>query len=320
MRRILVFIPRLTSEHRAQIESAAHNHGYDVLFCDDRDQAEAAAPQAEIIFSHSRTLPGRAPHLKWLCIPNAGADPYLSDDMYADPAAMLSNSSGAYGVTIAEHIIMVTLTMMRRQAEYDNAVRDRQWIGGLSIRSIQGCSVTMLGAGDIGRETAMRMKAFHPKRLVAVNRSGRSAGEMFDETLSISALDEILPHTDLLVMSLPGTPHTQCVMDERRLMLLPEDAFLVNVGRGSAIDESALIRVMQSGRLSGAALDVFTQEPLPADDPLWGCPRLLITPHIAGNMTLKYTVDRIVELFLEDLENYCASRPLKRHVDRNKGY
>ena len=109
-------------------------------------------------------------------------------------------------------------------------------------------------------------------------------------------------------------------MDGRRLALLPRDAYLVNVGRGSAIDEAALIDLMRGGHLSGAALDVFAHEPLSPQDPLWDCPRLMITPHVAGNMTLGYTVDRIVEMFLEDFDRFCAGQPLRHLVDRKKGY
>ena len=101
---------------------------------------------------------------------------------------------------------------------------------------------------------------------------------------------------------------------------MPKDAFLINVGRGSAVDEAALLALMQGDHLAGAALDVFEREPLPKGSPVWDCPRLLITTHVAGNMTLEYTVDRIVEMFIEDLGNFYAGRPLGHSVDREKGY
>ena len=130
----------------------------------------------------------------------------------------------------------------------------------------------------------------------------------------------ILHRTDVLVLALPGTARTAGLMDARRLALLPRDAFLINVGRGSAVDQAALVRLMKGGHLSGAALDVFTEEPIPKEDPVWDCPRLLVTPHVAGNMTLGYTLDRIVELFLENFDRYCDGRPLMRVVGREKGY
>lgn len=320
MKKILVYTPRLTEANRRDIERAAENHGYSAVFCDGIDAARTKAADAEIILSADPSLPGAAPGLKWMCCAFAGVEPFLAPGAFANPKALLTNASGAYGVTIAEHVVMVALELMRRQMDYNRVVAAREWVRDLPIRSIRGSRVTLLGAGDIGREVALRLRAFGPKRVVAVNRSGRDAGDMFDETLPVSALDDVLPETDLLVMSLPGTPETVGIMDGRRLALLPKDAFLINVGRGSAIDEAALLSLMHSGHLTGAALDVFGVEPLPADSPMWDCPRLLITTHVAGNMTLGYTVDRIVEMFIEDFGNYCAGRPLAHLVDREKGY
>ena len=320
MKKILIFTPRLTDANRRDISKAAEAHGYSVVFCEAADAALRETANAEIILSADPALPKAAPELKWMCCAFAGVEPFLLHGAFANPEAQLTNASGAYGVTIAEHIVMVALELMRRQMDYNRIVAARQWVRDLPIRSIRGSRVTLLGTGDIGREAAKRLRAFAPKSIVALNRSGRDAGAMFDETLPVSALDGILPETDLLVMALPGTPETRGIMDGRRLALMPKDAFLVNVGRGSAIDEGALLARMRSGHLAGAALDVFDTEPLPADSPLWDCPRLLITTHVAGNMTLEYTVDRIVEMFLEDFGRYCAGRPLAHLVDREKGY
>ena len=320
MKKILVYIPRLTGQHRRDIEKAAGKYGHSVVFCDGINAALAEAADAEIILAADPALPGAAPELKWMCCAFAGVEPLLVPGVFANPEALLTNASGAYGVTIAEHVVMVTLEIMRRQADYNRVVAVREWVRDLPIRSIRGSRVTLLGAGDIGREVAIRLRAFGPKRIIAVNRSGRDAGDMFDKTLSTSALDGVLPETDVLVMSLPGTAETAGIMDGRRLALMPKDAFLINVGRGSAIDEAALLALMQGGHLAGAALDVFEREPLPVDSPMWDCPRLLITTHVAGNMTLDYTVNRIVEMFLEDFGRYCAGMPLAHLVDREKGY
>ena len=320
MKKIVCDITQLTDAHRSRIAWAAEARGYEFRFYEDEASALAGAANAEILLTASTKLSRTAKSLKWLCVPSAGVEPYLPREVYGSPDAMLTNSSGAYGVTIAEHIVMVTLQMMRRQPEYAAVVAQRRWQRNLPMRSIKNSRVTLLGTGDIGREAAIRLRAFAPKSIIGVNRSGRDAGPLFDRTLPVSALDEVLPETDLLVMSLPGTRATDGLMDRRRLSLLPRDAFLVNVGRGNAVVEAALVELMQGGHLGGAALDVFSVEPLPKDHPLWDCPRVLITSHTAGNMTLGYTVDRIVEMFLEDLENYCAGRPMAHRVDRALGY
>ena len=320
MRTIVTDIAQLTDAHRAAIEAAARAHGFEARFFDSEADALADAAGAELLFTGSLALVGAAKALKWLCVPSAGAEPYLPREVYGSPDAMLTNSSGAYGVTIAEHIVMVTLELMRHRQEYAGIVSQRRWERQLPIRSIRGSRVTLLGTGNIGAEAAHRLRAFGPASIVGLNRSGRHPGGDFDRVLPISALDDALPETDLLVMALPGTRETAGLMDRRRLMLLPGDAYIVNVGRGSAIDQAALLELMQGGHLAGAALDVFEREPIPADDPIWDCPRLLITPHCSGNMTLGYTVGRIVEQFLEDFGNYCAGRPMERLVDRERGY
>ena len=320
MKKIVCDIRQLTGEHRRAIERAAGARGYAVCFPGSAAEALTEARDAEILFTADTRLVKAAAQLRWLCVPSAGVEPYLPDALYANPGALLTNSSGAYGVTISEHVIMVTLEMMRRRADYARIVSERRWQRLLPMRSIRDCRATLLGTGDIGREVAKRLRAFGPASVTGVSRRGLDPEGLFDRALKVDALDDVLPETDLLILSLPGTPDTANLMDGRRLKLLPEGAYLVNVGRGSALDQAALIALLRAGRLAGAALDVFREEPLPPDDAAWDCPRLLITPHIAGDMALPYTVDRIADMFLEDFENHCAGRPLKRQVDRKRGY
>lgn len=252
-------------------------------------------------------------------MPSAGVYPYLLPGAFAAPDVILTCSSGAYGVTIAEHIVMVTLEIMRRQSEYNQIVDQKGWKRDLPIRSIFGSRVVMLGTGNIGLEAAKRLRAFSPAQIIGVNRSGIDSEAPFDRVIPQERLGEVLPEADLLIVSVPGTAETRHMLDARRLALLPSEAILVNVGRGAVLDQNALEPHLRTGRLY-AALDVFEQEPIPADASLWKCPNLLITPHVAGNMTLPYTVDRICALFLENFENYCTGRPLKRRIDFKKGY
>ena len=318
--KMIVVLQNLSDAHREQILSAAQDHSFEALFFDNAASAMPFLADTEIIFGQAPELARHAPRLRWLCSPFAGVDRFAEPGAFLSPDAVLTNSSGAYGVTIAEHIVMVALEMMRRQAEYNEIVSRREWVRNLPVRSIKNSRITLLGAGDIGQEAAIRLRAFSPARVWGVNRSGKNPGGMFDQVFAIDHLDDLLPQTDLLSLSLPGTPETTHIMNEKRLALLPRDAFLINVGRGNAVDEQALEALLRSGHLAGAALDVFQQEPIPLDSSLWTCPRLLITPHVAGNMTLPYTVERIIALFLEDFENYCAGRPLLRQVDLKKGY
>ena len=318
-RTLVAAIRELTRKQREEIRRAACAHGFEALFFDSPEDALPALADAEVVFCQSEFLARNAPRLRWLCSPFAGVDNFLAPGAFASAEAVLSNSSGAYGVTIAEHIVMVALEMLRRQLDYDAIVARRGWRRDLAVRSIHQSRVTLLGTGDIGREAALRLRAFRPERIVGVNRGGRDESGLFDRVLPREALDAVLPQTDILIASLPGTAETRRMLDAAKLALLPDGALLINVGRGSVLDEAALEKELRAGRLQ-AALDVFEHEPLPKDSPLWDCPNLRLTPHVAGNMTLPYTVERIVSMFLEDFENYCAGRPLKRLVAREKGY
>ena len=319
-RNLVVVLPVLREEHRAKILSAAEKHGFTAAFFTNDQEALPALVDAEVILGQSDFLARNAPNLRWLCTPSAGVNQFLPPDAFAAPDAMLSNSSGAYGVTIAEHIVMVTLELMRRQVEYNEIVNRRAWRRDLPIRSIHGSRITLFGTGDIGREAVLRLRAFCPRCVIGMNRSGRNPGNLFDRIVTENELDGVLPDTDLLILSLPDTKDTRGILNAHRLALLPRDAFLVNVGRGSAIDQQALEALLRDGHFSGAALDVFEREPLPAESSLWECPRLLITPHVAGNMTLDYTVEKIISQFLEDFERYCSGLPPIHLVDRSIGY
>lgn len=309
----------ITDAHRRQIDAAAEKHGFSVRYYQTKADASGHLADCEVLFGHWRSLLKEAPMLKWYCCSYAGVDPYQPPFRFPE-GVLLTNSSGAYGVTISEHIMMVTLMLQRRMLDYAQIVRDRGWTNDLPVRSIQGSRLTLLGTGDIGTTFAQRAKALCPASVTGVNRSGRVPDPVYDRVMPMAELDRVLPETDILVMSLPSTPETVGVLSRERLALLPESAILVNVGRGSAIDQDALMDALNAGRLAGAALDVMTPEPLPADHPLWTTKNLLITPHVAGNMTLGYTCNKTVSMFCDDLENYAKGRPLKHLVDLKRGY
>ena len=187
------------------------------------------------------------------------------------------------------------------------------------MHSICGSRITVLGTGDIGSTFAKRARGFDPACIIGVNRSGRAL-PVYDKVVQTKDLSKVLPETGLLAMSLPGTPETAGIINREMLSLLPENAYLVNVGRGNAIDEEALVDALNSGKLAGAALDVMQTEPVPADSPLRSAKNILLTPHCAGHMTLDYTRAKSVEMFCQDLENFLSGRPLVHEVNRSQGY
>lgn len=318
--KILVINNMLEQKHLDLIKTSAESLGHEVFFY----TAEAEIPQtnydADIIYGFAPSIVKTSKTLKWLCVPWAGVDSLMVPGYFANEDCLLTNAAGAYGVSIAEHMIAVSLVMMRRLDEFLEETRGGQWLKPRAQRSLKDCRITVLGTGDIGTTFANRAKAFEPASIIGVCRNGKSSAQVYDKVLPVSELDSVLPETDLLAMSLPATPETRGILSRKRLALLPEGAYLVNVGRGSAIDEEALADALDSEHLAGAALDVFQTEPLPEGNRLWKTKKLVITPHVAGNMTLPYTKDKNVEMFLEDLKNFTEGTPLHFLVDKKLGY
>ena len=321
MKKLAVLGDFLEPHHHAQIDSTAARCGFAADYYPDGHVPAELAGQYEVLYG----MPDRAAlrtfnSLKWFCGNFAGVDAYLDDALYPSPDVILTNSSGAYGVTIAEHLIMVTLMLLRHASAYVLEAAAHRWGPVLPMRSIMGSTITVVGTGDIGTEFARRAKAMGAKSIRGVRRTMKPADPAFDSVHTHDQLESLLPDTDLLVLALPSTPDTIGFLSRRRIALLPKTAFVINVGRGSAIDQPALVDALNAGQLAGAALDVFVQEPIPAGDPIWDAKNLLLTPHVSGQLSLGYTRDKNVALFCEDLENYAAGRPLARYVDRKIGY
>ena len=321
-RNICIYQEFLTDAHKAQIQKTAEELGFAPHFftLDQFEEAKACVQDCEILYAHSPDLLRAAPAtLKWYCCSFAGVDPYCKDPaIFANPDCILTNSN-VYGVTIAEHVVMVTLMLLRRMPEYEEVVRNRSWSNQLPIRSIRDNEFTILGTGNIGVNVADRMRGMGAAKIIGLSRSGRPH-PAFDEVHPIADLDRVLPDTKILVMALPGTAETIHILNRERIALLPKDAYIINVGRGTAIEQEPLIEALNEGRIAGAALDVMDPEPLPHDHPLWSAKNLILTPHVSGNMTLGYTCDTNVAMFCEDLKNYAAGKPLNGFVDRTKGY
>ena len=321
MKKIAVVEKFFEPHHQRQIEAVAGKYGYTVDYYLDGVLPRERAGEYEIVYGMpDRTDLKGMTALKWFCASFAGVDRYVDEALYPHEGVLLTNSAGAYGVTIAEHILMVTLMLLRQMMPTMRAVERREWLPPLPVRSLCGANVTVLGTGDIGTSFARRAKAMGTKSICGVRRTIKPADPAFDRIVTLSDLDSVLPETDILVMALPSTGETVGVLDQQRIALLPRHAVVVNVGRGTAIDQEALAQALNAGDIAGAALDVFVPEPMPRDHFLWGTKNLLITPHVAGNMSLGYTRDKDVDMFCEDLENFAAGRPMAHRVDRKRGY
>ena len=321
-RDICIYLDFLQEKHKEEIRSCAASCGFTPHFFPlaQFEEARDCLQNCEILYAHSPALLKEAPaSLQWYACAFAGVDPYCKEEgLFANPHCLLTNSN-VYGLTISEHVLMVLLMLLRKMPRYEAMMEERQWENQLPIRSICGGRFTLLGTGDIGRSIAQRLHALGAARVLGLSRSGRPAPG-FDEIRPIGELDALLPETEVLILALPGTAETAHILDGRRMALLPRGALIINVGRGSAIEQTALVDALNRGHLGGAALDVMEQEPLPREDPLWTARNVILTPHISGNMTLGYTCDKNVALFCDNLRRYAAGERLQGLVDRRLGY
>ena len=319
MKKVCVISIYLTEERIKYIREACEAAGYEVAFFDNWEQAAEEAKDANIVCSPGPEALFGMKDLEWAHSTNAGAEPYVKSGLFDSGRVILTNSAGAYGLAMAEHVVMVTLMLFRQMPEYMKIVSERGWKQRLPIRSIYGSRVAIAGTGGVGSLVAKKMKALEAAEVIGFNRSGREV-EGFDKIYKISEIDSHLGDLDLLVMCLPGTAETDGLLSEERLGKLPETAYIVNVGRGKTIDQDALIDALNEGRIAGAALDVMYPEPLPKDHPLWTAKNCIITPHSSGDTGLPYSVDNTFGIFCENVGRYARGEELVNVVSVKDGY
>lgn len=256
----------------------------------------------------------RAPRLVQLF--SAGADNAMRAGFPDD--VVIASGRGLHDRPVAEHALALVLAAARRLHRAFAAQRAHEWagdIGGLQpepspgvFSTLRGARVTIWGYGSIGKTLAPHLTALGAT-VTGAGRSDRQEGDV--TVVDQSRIADVLPDTDVLIMILPSTPETRLVLDAAALAALPEHAWVVNVGRGDAVDEDALMAALRAGTIGGAALDVTTVEPLPADSPLWDTPNLIITPHAAGGRPLGWA-----DLLADNLRALQAGEPLRNVVER----
>ena len=181
------------------------------------------------------------------------------------------------------------------------------------MKTILGGTVLVLGAGNVGSDFAKLCQGLGA-RTIGLKRTVNGPIKGFDEVRTVGELDTLLSQADVVALTLPHSPKTAGLINADRIALMKDDAVLISAGRGSVLDQDALVKAMQGGKLWGAALDVTDPEPLPPDSPLWDVPNLLLTPHVAGGMRLEITRRKCVEMAQENLRRDWAGEPLKNLV------
>jgi phosphoglycerate dehydrogenase-like enzyme len=263
-----------------------------------------------------RAVAGRLPRLRWVQSLAAGPDAVLAAGFPDD--VVITSGSGLHDRPVAEHALALTLALVRRLPAAARAQAAHRWadeLGGVQPLHPEGAVTTLLGArvlvwgfGAIGQTLAPMLDQLGARVRGVARSSGERSG------FAVVAEDDVrheLGQTDVLVMILPSTPATTGALDADRLAALPAHAYVVNVGRGSTVDESALVEALSGGRIAGAALDVTSTEPLPSDSPLWDAPNLVLTPHAAGGRPVGAD-----ELISANLAALLAGGDMRNVVDR----
>ena len=256
--------------------------------------------------------------LQWMQTGSAGVEGYLKLPLWQD-GVFLTNSTGAYGLAISEHMLGTLLELMKKLELYRDAQKTGSWQSQGRVQSVWNSTVLVLGMGDIGSEFGKRCKALGAK-VIGIRRTDRSKPDFADEAATMDRLDDWLPKADVVAITLPGTEATKNLFSRERIERMKDGAVLLNVGRGSIVDTEALCDALESGKLFGAGLDVTDPEPLPPDHRLWKLPTAVITPHVSGYYHLKETHRRIFKLFAENLKRFLAEQPLHNQIDLSAGY
>ena len=316
-RKIGVAFQGLTEERLAKIRAAAADFE---IICEKRDNVAAFA-DCEVIFGNvTKEVVQAARKLKWLHTETAGVDLYVRPETGLPKDVLLTNSSGAFGIGISEHLMVMALMLLRKMGEYGKLQAQSKWQDLGRVHTLYNSVVTVVGIGDIGGNFAKRCKSMGA-HVYGVSRQTRDGLPPWAKGLfSVDNIDEAIKDADIVALCLPGTPETVGLFDKNRLAAMKKGAILLNVGRGSAIDQDALIDALKSGHIGGFGTDVTTPEPLPADSPLWTLPNVIITPHTSGGDSLVLTQDLIVDKFARYLADYVACRPLSHIVNPKIGY
>lgn len=300
----------------------------DVAFvgADDGETLAREAVDADVFYGwrFPPELVPRAPRLRWIQSASAGVEDNLSPEVRAR-GIVLTNGAGIAAGGIAEHVLALMLAFCRNHHVAARLQRERRWdrptviVGeGVPIREFAGSRVAVLGLGPIGVAVAERSAGLGAVVRGMRRRPPAATGAPYEVVVGPEGLDGLLDWADFVVLAVPHTPTTTGLIGARELALMRSDAYLVNVARGSVVDEDALTDALERRAIAGAALDVFRTEPLPPSSRLWQLPNVLLTPHVAGAMP-RY-LERALALFIDNLERFLTGDRLRNVVDPALGY
>ncbi|MBI4278215.1 MAG: D-2-hydroxyacid dehydrogenase [Armatimonadetes bacterium] len=309
----------------------------DLRLCAGEDEAARAIRNAEILIvsggsGGAGALVALAPCLRWFHTTSAGVDRVLTPEVLDSPA-VLTNSRGCYGRTLATHAFALIFALCRRLPLAWAQQAARRWEAH-DADELGGRTLAVLGFGGVGREVAAMGRALQMRVVAAdITPPGEEASHLLDAFFMIAAEGAgtpagpgdrarmpagFLAQADYLVICAPLTARTRGMIDEPALRAMPPGAFLINISRGPIVREEALVAALRENRIAGAGLDVFEQEPLPAEHPLWTLPNAIITPHMAWRSP--HIAARLASLIGENFRRYRSGEPLLNIVDKHRGF
>ncbi|MBE0585922.1 MAG: D-2-hydroxyacid dehydrogenase [Desulfofustis sp.] len=309
----LLILDRNAARYQALVEQQFPDHLEIITAC-DRPTASAAAPAADIILGRpdlvTAALP-RATRLRWVQSTFAGVDALLAPGLRTD--YLLTGVKNVHGPLLSEYVMAYVLARERHVFTISQQQLNHLW-QPLPYRGLNGLIIGIIGLGSIGRHIA-KTAHFFGMRVLGMKRS-RGEVDHVERVFLPTERAEFLPLLDYLVLILPATPATRHFIGKTELDMMKHDSVLVNVGRGPAVQPDELCAALHNGTIGGAILDVFEQEPLPEDSPLWDAPRTIITPHIAAFSF----PDQIAAIFCDNYRRYRDGLPLEYRIDFSRGY
>lgn len=293
---------------------------FEIVIGNDEETVARAFPDAEIIYmwdnwAYLARFWDSTRALRWVHCAWAGVDRVLFPSLL-ESDVVLTRTAGVYGAALAEYALTGMLYFAKRLPELLSAQRERAW-RKFNVSLLAGKTLVVVGLGDVGATVAAKARALG-MRVIGVRRRGGDSNAGVDRVLGFDDLDTALAEADYLVMCLPLTPRTEGLIGAKELARLKPGAVLVNIARGGVVDEAALLEALHEGRLGGAVVDVFEQEPLPPESPYFDAPNLLLSSHTVD--TVAGWEQRAVSVFVDNVRRYLAGQQLANVVDKNLRY
>ncbi|WP_047981094.1 D-2-hydroxyacid dehydrogenase [Ornithinibacillus contaminans] len=315
---VILFSAKVAEKHQQVLEGAYPKVQFH--FCEGTLEASEYLNKATVYVTYGddvdEELINQAPNLQWISVLSAGVE-RLPFELIKERGIRVTNSRGIHKVQMAEYTISMLLQVYRQEKYLMKNEQQNSWDKSLRMKEITGQTMVVLGTGAIGQEIARLAKAFRMKT-IGVSRSGRAV-EFFDETHTIANLKEVLPEADFLVSVLPSTSETKYLLTEEHFTFMKNSAVFLNIGRGDLVASETLLKAIKEGQLAHVVLDVFEEEPLPADHPFWQEEQVTITPHISGQSP-NYMV-RALAIFQDNLDKLISGdQDFINLIDPTRGY